>query len=435
MFHAPPFSRRCPPSPNSRHLAQNTAIALASPTTLVHKGKIWGTPAGDGGIQGAAGAGQCFNVALQRDLVQLDSKVSVSGGSARAGQDDVIVSGLSHIIFPAIDRFSARVNQRCSSKLNRSKTSVLAYGDLPEDTPRDLPRDGDIIDGLFQPSVEVFGWPIGSAAWVKWWLNQKIHTLVHSKEKACHLLQNDKQALWNLLSLSFSKKMDYLSALIYPTDFIQASRDFDDLVWSYLESATGLIIPQSDMGGGFECHLNLPINSLRGRLFQHHMVRLPQSKGGLGLRSVSDTSVPAFVGGVEMSLPFFTGDLGVAPALEEVIGCPDEGSVARWRDLINGNSITGREFAEAWAKSKLEAEECCNFLEDDISGTILAAKASSAGDGAEEGSTRTKVIQMIESLRHQSILAGLDRHQDWEAQPIKRFTQRDKVSQAWLSAL
>ena len=226
-----------------------------------------------------------------------------------------------------------------------------------------------------------------------------------------------------------------MSALVYPTDFLQASQDFDNLVWSYLESATGLTLPLSNMGGGFECSLDLPINSLRGRSFQHHMVRLPQSKGGLGLRSVSDTSAPAFVGGVEMSLPFFTGDLGIAPALEEVIGRPDERSVARWRELINGNSKTGLEFSKAWTKTKLDAEECSNFLEEDIGGSILAAEASSAGDGSEDGSTRTKIIQILERLRHQSILAGLTRHHDREAKPVKRFSQRDKVSQAWLSAL
>ena len=50
--------------------------------------------------------------------------------------------------------------------------------------------------------------------------------------------------------------------------------------------------------------------------------------------------------GLELSLPFFTGDLGVAPALEEVLGRPDEGAVARWADFLRGGSRTGLEFGQ-----------------------------------------------------------------------------------------
>ena len=82
-----------------------------------------------------------------------------------------------------------------------------------------------------------------------------------------------------------------------------------------------------------------------------------------------------------------------------------------------------------------DAQECCAFLEEDIDGTILCAEASSAGDGAVDGSTRTKVFQFLEKLHFQCILSGLGKHHNQEAKPIKRFTQRDKVSHAWLSAL
>ena len=90
--------------------------------------------------------------------------------------------------------------------------------------------------------------------------------------------------------------MDFLATLVYPTDFSKASSDFDELIWSYLESATGLSIPRSNMGGGFECPGAFPINSLDELSFQQHLTRLPLSKGGLGLRSVAETSGPAFLG-------------------------------------------------------------------------------------------------------------------------------------------
>ena len=75
---------------------------------------------------------------------------------------------------------------------------------------------------------------------------------------------NDNQALYNLLSLSFSKKMDYHAALCYPSDSAESLHNFDQVVWDYLQAATGLTLPQNDTGGGFECVLQLPINSLSG---------------------------------------------------------------------------------------------------------------------------------------------------------------------------
>ena len=105
--------------------------------------------------------------------------------------------------------------------------------------------------------------------------------------------------------------MEYLAALIYPSLFSRAADEFDKLVWSYLEAATGLTIPTVDSGEVYGCVLNLPITSLHGLPFQHHLARLPVSKGGLGLRSMSQVSGPAYMGGIEMSLPFFTGEHGL----------------------------------------------------------------------------------------------------------------------------
>ena len=151
--------------------------------------------------------------------------------------------------------------------------------------------------------------------------------------------------------------------------------------------------------------------------------------------SLSLTSGPAFIGGIEMALPSFTGELGISPLLEDVIGRPDRGGFSRWRDLLRNGCKTGQEFGEVWAKLKEDAGERCTFLEEDLDETILGAEAESAGDGAVDGSTRTKVTQLLEQLHHQVIRAGLEEHHDRNARPVKRFGQRDKVSQAWLSAL
>ena len=129
------------------------------------------------------------------------------------------------------------------------------------------------------------------------------------------------------------------------------------------------------------------------------------------------------------------GDFGLARALEEVIGRPDQGAVARWDPLLRGGSRTGQEFGREWANLKADAQERSAFLEEDLDGKILCADASSAGDGAVDGSTRTKVTQLLEQLHYQCIRSGLEKHQNRQALPVKRFKQRDKVSHAWLSAI
>ena len=217
-------------------------------------------------------------------------------------------------------------------------------------TPQDMPRAGDVINGVFEPGMLIYGCPVGSDTWVKWWLNKKVVELAETKEKACKILRDDKQALFSLLSLSFSKRLDYHSALVYPSNFAPAAEKFDGIVWSYLEAATGLSIPTGVSDGDNVFSLDLPVNSLNTLSFQQHLARLPISKGGLGIRSLSQTSNPAFFGGIVLSLPSFTGPLGIVPALESVIGRPDRKDIERWTGLLQGNSRTGQEFSDSWIK-------------------------------------------------------------------------------------
>ena len=78
------------------------------------------------------------------------------------------------------------------------------------------------------------------------------------------------------------------------------------------------------------------------------MARLPISRGGLGIRSVVEMSKPAFIGGLELALPFLTGEAGILPSLECVLGRPDVRDGARWSDLLPLGSRTGQELQQAW---------------------------------------------------------------------------------------
>ena len=89
-------------------MALHAATTLAPETILVYRGKMWGNPAGEG-------------VAIQPHLVKLNKAVSIGGGNAWGGQDDVFVICPSLVVFPAIDHFSEQTLQTCGLYLQRSK--------------------------------------------------------------------------------------------------------------------------------------------------------------------------------------------------------------------------------------------------------------------------------------------------------------------------
>ena len=100
--------------------------------------------------------------------------------------------------------------------------------------------------------------------------------------------------------------------------------------------------------------------------------------GGLGLRSVFETSSAAFVGGVEMAIPHLTGEGGLCQSLDSVIGNVE--GTSRWSDFLAAKSRTSNEFEQSWGLLRLEAAACCNFLGKEFSGP-LAVRCQEAGDG------------------------------------------------------
>ena len=111
-----------------------------------------------------------------------------------------------------------------------------------------------------------------------------------------------------------------------------------------------------------------------------------------------------------MSLPFFTGQLGIAQNLEVVLGRPDQSRPARWGPLVRSGTRTGQEFNSVWTKLVQDGTERADFLNQDLGGSILGSDSSSAGGQAVDGSTRTKTTQLLESLHYQVVLQGLKSH-------------------------
>ena len=198
--------------------------------------------------------------------------------------------------------------------------------------------------------------------------------------KTCDLLEQDMQAKWTMLTASVAQKLSYSLSLQYPSDIRAAATRLDTVLWEMMQKATGLHIPQGEEGRGVECVLDIPVRGLQGQSFQSWLVRLPVRERGMGLRSLLDTIPAAFVGSVEMSLPFFTGEEGVCKVLEPLLGdIQSENPGRRWEQLINSGCRTGREFSECWDMLQGEARDCCAYLGEELEGE-LAVSVAAAGD-------------------------------------------------------
>ena len=117
----------------------------------------------------------------------------------------------------------------------------------------------------------------------------------------------------------------------------------------------------------------------------------------MGLRSLVDTIPAAFIGSVEMSLPFFGGEEGVCSVLEPITGdIQGESSDRRWHTLLSSGCRTGREFTASWDMLQGEATDCCIYLGEELEGE-LASPVVGMGDGRVDQGTSHSAEGEIES--------------------------------------
>ena len=207
----------------------------------------------------------------------------------------------------------------------------------------------------------------------------------------------------------------------------------DNLLYNMLEGATDLDIPRLDMGRGVECCPQLPVTRQQGKSYQDWMVRLPIRLGGMGMRSMVDISLAAFIGSVEQALPHFVGADGVCQQLTNILGdMRDTGN--RWRELIASGSRTGVELDMAWNTLRGEAMESNQYLDRDMGGP-LQVSAEGAGEGRVDGSTRRLVTTWLEDTRAAVLKKALESFPDQSARPVWVNPQLDKLSQGWILAM
>ena len=79
------------------------------------------------------------------------------------------------------------------------------------------------------------------------------------------------------------------------------------------------------------------------------------------MRSLKDTSGPAFIGSIEQAIPFFWGENGICPQLVDQMGGEDcfgeeAPSDNRWRVMLGSGCREGEEL-----RSTGEARICCPY--------------------------------------------------------------------------
>ena len=298
---------------------------------------------------------------------------------------------------------------------------------------------GATVNGVFERGFLCYGVPIGTDAYVKHVLYQKAKEITDGAERASEVLAGDRQALWAVLKWSISQQFDYWLQLVYPSPVREAASMIDNVLWRVMETAAGGQIPRTDEGKGWECVIDPPIDSLRGRSFQEWVVRQPVKMGGMGLRSLADLSPAAYIGAVEQAVPCFTGIRGVCPVLSNVVGgeeCFNRAAPTdtRWRIMFKSGCRVGQEYKHAWDLMRQEAVQGAAFLDEDLDGQ-LAVAAEGAGNGSSTGATRKAVVEQREMTRGKVLAKCLKEYHDRLARPAWSWPQRDKLSSQWLLAL
>ena len=87
------------------------------------------------------------------------------------------------------------------------------------------------------------------------------------------------------------------------------------------------------------------------------MLRIPVRLGGMGLRSVSETSLAAYIGGVVQDVTHFAGKGGICQQLGPFLDM--ERPASRWQGMMASGCGTGLEFAASWYTLRHEATESC----------------------------------------------------------------------------
>ena len=169
---------------------------------------------------------------------------------------------------------------------------------VPAGCPPGITLAGEQVEGVFQTGFLCYELPVGSPEYDKSQLMSRARKIAKDARKTVEVLGGERQSIWAALKWSISQRFDYLCQLSYPSDLQPGASWLDGELWSVLEAAVGAHIPRGEGGRGWECVPEVPIRGREGKSFVSWLVRLPIKLGGMGIRSLVETSKAAFVGAV-----------------------------------------------------------------------------------------------------------------------------------------
>ena len=142
--------------PTLQHLAWFATVVLTPSTGLETGGVQWGEQ-GEGETQGDTRASPFFASAIHPAVKCFHAELSVAGGGARFRNDYGYGCRPPDVVFPALAHLEVALWEECGLTLQRQKTVVLDWRDLPPGTPVELKRPREVIGDFFQPSFDCYG--------------------------------------------------------------------------------------------------------------------------------------------------------------------------------------------------------------------------------------------------------------------------------------
>ena len=118
----------------------------------------------------------------------------------RAGADDVYVVGPLEVVVPKVLEMAAKLKDGAGLELELSKTLVLTLDGVehPAAAAVGLPQAGKEVGGVFESGFVCHGVPVGSDAFVRAALQEKVDELKEVHRQAQQVLgRSSRQALWS----------------------------------------------------------------------------------------------------------------------------------------------------------------------------------------------------------------------------------------------
>ncbi len=308
-----------------------------------------------GGQQGALSAGLGFNLAVLPYFQRVDTAVAVTGGTARAICDDLIVAAPAATVYTEIERLTEDIGRDLGLVANREKASIFS----PEGQHGDVP-DGVRIGGLGRPGeaaglgIIAGGVPIGDEVFVRNHIAEIVdtvsgeiennHTLLHSENASDHA--------FHTVRLSDSHRLDYFTQVTDPeTPGVREEyARYDNVLHRLLNRALGVSVGRPD-------DPNPSITNRRAHLAKRH--------GGMGIVRINDICLASFAGTVEMVIPRLPNrpleaggeEPGLAPHLEHVVGTGAGFALpfGRYATFLESGIRLGAAFERAWTVMREEA--------------------------------------------------------------------------------